>query len=494
MRRQRGSNAALAGNAEPSAAAGGGVWTDADFVKLWAGETVSLIGTQITLFALPLVAILTLHASVFEVGLLNACRTAPTVVVSLFAGVWLDRRRRRPILIACSLANSALIAVVPISYALGLLNIAVLYVVSLTVGVLSVVFDIGVMTYVPTLVERRHLADSNSKIQASTSLSLVAGPGLAGAMVGALSAPVTLTADAVSYLCSAIGLISIRKPEQPPEIPAVRPSVRSSIAEGIRAVYGSPILRSLLNLAATFNFVQAGFITIFVVYGVRILHLSPFKLGLVLGAIAVGGILGAMLSNRISPIFGIGPTMLAGLCGATLCPLVLLIPRDGSVASMALMIGTELLYGFGVLSFNVITVTVRQTVTPNRLLGRMNASYRMVLFGMAPLGAALAGYLGEHFGLRTALVIAVVAFPSAILWTISSPVVRMREMPPGPVEDQAAVAIIESAGAVTDEPNIAPPAGIAERAQREGAARARSHASNSVAVSTSTEMEEVRDE
>jgi MFS family permease len=435
-----------------AAPATGSIWTDRNFVRLWTGETISLIGNQITQFTLPLVAILTLHASTFQVGLLNACRTAPVVVVSLFAGVWLDRRRRRPILIACSLGNAALIALVPISNATGLLSIVLLYVVSLAVGVLSVVFDIGVLSYVPTLVERRHLADSNSKLQASTSLSLVAGPGLAGALVGLLTAPVTLSADAFSYLCSAAGLIWIDKPEEPPESPAVRPSVRSSIAEGLRAVYGSPILRSLLNLAATFNFVQAGFITIFVVYGIRVLHLGPFRLGLVLGAIAVGGIVGAMMSKRVSRFFGIGPTMLFGLSGATLCPLLLLIPRNAGLVSMAIMIGAELLYGFGVLSFNVITVTVRQVVTPNRLLGRMNASYRMVLFGMAPLGSALAGVLGQHFGLRTALVIAVLAFPSAILWTISSPVVRMREMPAGPVEDRQAAPATEPSSPAAAEP------------------------------------------
>src|SRR6185503_3139210 len=277
----------------PAAAPTGGVWTDRNFVKLWSGETVSLIGNQITQFTLPLVAILTLHASTAQVGMLNACRTAPVVVVSLVSGVWLDRRRRRPILIACSVGNAVLIALVPISDALGLLGIGLLYLVCLAVGVLSVIYDIGVLSYVPTLVERRHLADSNSKLQASTSLSLVAGPGLAGALVGVLTAPITLTADAVSYLCSAAGLIFIDKPEEPPETTAVRPTVRRSIGEGLHAVYGSPILRSLLNLAATFNFVQAGFITIFVVYGIRVLHLGPFRLGLVLGAIAIGGIVGA---------------------------------------------------------------------------------------------------------------------------------------------------------------------------------------------------------
>src|SRR6185503_4531150 len=147
----------------------GSIWTDRDFVRLWAGETVSLIGTQITQFTLPLVAVLTLHTSVFQVGLLNACCTLPVVGVSLFAGVWLDRRRRRPILIACSLGNAVLIGLVPISYGLGLLSIGLLYLICLGTGALSVVFDIGVLSYLPTLVERRHLADSNSKMQASIS-------------------------------------------------------------------------------------------------------------------------------------------------------------------------------------------------------------------------------------------------------------------------------------------------------------------------------------
>src|SRR5262249_45499235 len=161
-----------------------------------------------------------------------------------------------------------------------------------------------------------NLGASNSRMQASSSLSLVAGPGIAGLLVGILTAPITLTADAVSYLCSALGLITIRKPEPAPEVPEVRPTIRKSIAEGLHSVYGSPILRSLLGLSGTFNFVQAGFITIFMVYGVRDVGLSPFKLGVVIGATAVGGIIGAAFANRISKAFGVGPTMLVSLGGA----------------------------------------------------------------------------------------------------------------------------------------------------------------------------------
>lgn len=413
------------------------IWHNHDFTKIWAGETVSLIGTQITVFALPLVAILTLHASVFEVGLLNACRFAPVVIFSLFAGVWLDRRRRRPIMIACSLGNGVLVGLVPLASALGVLSIGLLYVVTFLVGVLSVVFDVGVLTYMPSVVDREHLGASNSRMQTSMSLSLVAGPGLAGVLVGALTAPITLSADAVSYFCSAIGLISIRKTEPAPEVPEVRPTIRQSIAEGLHSVYGSPVLRNLLLISGTFNFVQAGFITIFVVYGVRDLGLSPFKLGVVLGAIAVGGLTGAAFAHRIARVLGVGPTMLLGSGAATLFPLLLLLPHGSGLGSVTAMCATLFCYGFCVLTFNVHSLTMRQVVTPNRLLGRMNASYRLVLMGTAPFGAFLAGALGQSLGLHTALIIAVLAFPSAIIWSISSPVKGMREMPAGPDDEPA---------------------------------------------------------
>jgi MFS family permease len=406
-----------------------------DFVKVWAGESVSLIGTQITIFALPLVAILTLHATVFQVGLLNMSRNIPIVVCSLLAGVWLDRRRRRPILIACSLGNAVLIGLVPLSSAAGFLSMGLLYAVTLLVGVLSVMFDVGVLTYMPHLVGRKHLAASNSRIQASTSFAMVAGPGIAGALVGVLTAPVTLTADAISYLCSAAGLMTIRKREPEPDRPEVRQTIRQSIAEGLRSVYGSPILRSLLGMSGTFNLVQAGFITILVVYAVRDLGLSSFQLGIVIGATAVGGTIGAALANRTTTIFGVGPTMLFFLGGATLFPLLFLIPKDNGFWSVSLMSAIQFVYGFGVLTYNAITVTVRQVVTPDRLLGRMNASYRLVLLGTQPLGAFLAGVIGESFGLHTALLIAVVAFPFPILWTLFSPVIKMKEMPEGPDEE-----------------------------------------------------------
>jgi MFS family permease len=410
------------------------VLRNSDFVKLWAGESVSLIGTQITQFALPLVAVLTLGASVFQVGLLNACRYAPVVVVSLFAGVWLDRRRRRPILIACSLGNAALIALVPISNAMGVLTIGELYAIFLLAGVLTVVFDVGVLSYVPSLVEREQLADSNGKIQTSTAFAGVAGPGVAGLLVSALTAPVTLTVDAVSYLCSAVGLSLIRKEEPEAPAPEERPSVRASIVEGLHAVYGSRFLRALLTQSATFNFFQNALVTVFVVYAIRDLHMSPTKLGLVIGAISVGGVAGGLLANRIRNTIGFGLTMLIPTICAALCPLLLLIPSDASVPSMVLFMCAQAFYGFNLLVFNVNTLTLRQVITPHHLLGRMNASYRMVLFGTGPIGAIIGGWLGSALGLRTALVITAITLTSPILWTLYSPVFRLKTMPSGPME------------------------------------------------------------
>ncbi len=283
----------------------GGVFTNTDFVRLWAGETVSLIGTQVTQFAMPLVAVLTLRASALDVGILNALRYLPVIVIAVLAGVWLDRRRRRPVLVACSLANAVLIGLVPLASVTGLLSIGLLYLVTAASGTLAVVFDVGALSYVPYLVERRHLAESNSKLQASFAVSGIAGPGLAGLLVGLITAPVTLSVDAVSYLFSAAGLITIRKPEPEPEPAGQRPPVRQQIAEGFRAVYGTRLLRSLLTQSAALNVGFGAVSTVFTVYAIRTLHLSPFKLGLVIVGLAVGALAGALAATPIRAALGL---------------------------------------------------------------------------------------------------------------------------------------------------------------------------------------------
>ncbi len=218
----------------------GGVLTNRDFRKLFVGESVSLMGTFITGVAMPLTAVLTLHATVFEVGLLNVFRLSPVIVVALFAGVWLDRVKRRPVLICCSLGCAASIGLVPIAHTFGFLSLGVLYVAVAVAGALNVIFDVGALSYVPSLVEKRHLLEANGKMQATRATGAIAGPAIAGLLIGLITAPVTLSADAISYLCSAAGLSLIRKPEPAPEVPEHRQPLRQQLAEGFRAVYSGP--------------------------------------------------------------------------------------------------------------------------------------------------------------------------------------------------------------------------------------------------------------
>lgn len=408
----------------------GGVSSNTDFVKLWAGESVSLIGTQVTQFTMPLVAVLSLNATVTEVGLLNALRLVPVLLLSLFAGVWLDRRRRRPVLIACSLGNAAVIALVPLASVTGLLSMGLLYVVVVLAGLLSMTFDVGALSYVPNLVQHRHLAEANGRIQASTAFAGVAGPGLAGLLVGLVTAPITLSVDAVSYLFSAAGLIAIRKPEPAPEVPEVKPSVREAIAEGLHAVWGSRLLSALLTQGTALNLFFGGYITVFVVYAVRVLHLRPYELGIVMAAAAAGSLAGAMTAGRVRTAIGLGHAMIINTVGVSVALLPLLIPQHASLATMIILVAAQLVYGWNIAMYNVNSITLRQIVTPRRVLARMNATYRMVLWGAAPVGMSLGGVLGGAVGLRAALVISLALMASPLAWLFFSPAVRLRELPP----------------------------------------------------------------
>jgi MFS family permease len=405
-----------------------------DFVKLWAGESVSLIGTQVTQFTLPLVAVITLDASVIEVGVLNALRFVPVIVLSLFAGVWLDRRRRRPVLIVSALAMAVLIGLIPIASATGHLSIGLLYVVTTLVGALSMLFDVGALSYLPNLVHQRHLGEANSKLEGSTAVAGIGGPGLAGLLVGLITAPITLSVDAVSYLFSAAGLIAIRRPEPDPEPPPPDVSVRQSIAEGMRAVFGSKLLRSLLGQSTALNLFFGVFITVFVVYAVRDLGLSPFELGIVMAAAAVGSLAGALTSTRIRLALGLGRMMLINTVGVSVTLLLLLIPRGSGPAAITILIVGQLVYGASIAMYNVNAITLRQIVTPKRVLARMNATYRMILFGSAPLGMILGGVLGTVTGLRPALTIGLILMASPMLWLFTSPIFKLREMPTGPLD------------------------------------------------------------
>lgn len=409
-----------------------GALRNADFRKFWIGETVSLVGTEVTRFALPLVAVLTLGASAFEVGVLNAMRYVPIVVVSLFAGIWLDRRRRLPVLIASNAGRAVCIGLIPLVALAGGLSMPMLWAIALVLGTLTVLFDIGSLSFVPSVVGRPQLPDANGRLQTSFSFAMIAGPGIGGFLVAALGAPTTLTVDALSYVVSVALLLSMRVREPEPELPERRVGVKESIAEGLRAVFGNPVLRNLLTQSATFNLAQNAMLTVFVLYTVRTLGLSAQQLGLVLGLGALGSLAGGLLANRITRTLGYGRTLRLATVVAGLAPLAFLAARGADVASVTVLTVAYGLAGFMLIIYNVNTVSLRQVVTPNRLLARMNASYRMVLFGTIPLGALLGGTLAQYLGLRPAMAITVILLTSPILWTFFSPVFRLPALPTGP--------------------------------------------------------------
>lgn len=427
------------------------VWRNADFVKLWGGETVSLLGSQVTDLALPLVAILTLRASAFQVGLLNVARYVPFVLLSLFAGVWLDRRRRRPILIAANLGRALLIGLVPVASLAHVLSMRWLYAIAFGAGILTVLFDVGILSYLPGLVERRHLGEANGKIATSYSIAGIGGPGLAGFLVGVLTAPIALAVDAVSYLVSAASLAGIRAREPEPEPPGERSSVLGSIGEGLRAVFGNPVLRHLATQSATFNLFENVVVTVLFVYAVRVLGIGATALGLVVSAGSVGALLGALTANRIRTAIGLGPALRWSTLLGCVSPLLLLLPRDAGPASLAVLGAALAVHGANLAVFNVNALTLRQSVTPDRLLGRMNASYRLLLFGTVPLGAFLGGSLAGLFGPRPALVVGVLGVASPVAWLLFSPVFRLTAMPGGPADPEPAAATTALAGSATND-------------------------------------------
>jgi len=393
-----------------------------DFRKLWAGETISVFGSQVTEFALPLTAILTLHATPSQVGILGTARYLPFLLVTVLAGVWVDRWRRRPVLLGTNLARAALIGLVPLAAITGRLSISLLCGIAFLVGSLTVLFDLAYLSYLPTLVPRGQLADGNGKLQASQSLAGVAGPGFAGVLVQILSAPVALLLDALSYLFSAGSLWRIQGREPVPEPRTNREPWRQEVAEGLRTVFGHPCLRSLAGQGATFNALENLILTVFMLYAIRVLGLGPGTLGLVLAAGSAGALLGALSGRRTADVIGLGPALIGSMTVACLSPLLFLLARDSGPGSLSLLTGAFFLHGAGVAVGNVNAVTLRQVITPGRLLGRMNASYRLLTYGAIPLGSLLGGSLASVVGLHTTLLLGATALPSALLWVVFSPV------------------------------------------------------------------------
>ena len=399
----------------------------AEFRRFWVGETVSLFGDQITQVALPLVAVLALDASPAEMGYLTAAALVPNLLFSLHAGAWVDRRgRRRQTMIFTALGRAALLATIPVAYWLDLLTMTQLYLASFLIGTLSVLFFVSYSTLFISLVPRERYLEANQLLNGSRAFSFVGGTSLGGLLVQVFSAPGALIADACSFLVSALTLSSIA-PAEPPTEQAESGHVKA----GMRYIRGSSVVRSALLATATINFFNFVFWALFMLYAVRTLDVRPGVLGLVLGAGAVGGVIGSIVTGRISRRIGVGPAFALG-CVLFPLPLVL-VPLAGGPRWTVLgcLFLAELGSGFGVMVLDISIGSIFAALIPDRLRARVSGAYMVVNYGVRPLGSLLGGALGAWIGLRPTLWIATVGALAGVLWLLPSPLLGMRELPEG---------------------------------------------------------------
>lgn len=398
-----------------------GLWQHRDFRRLWAGHTVSQIGSQITFLALPLTAVLALDATPVQMGFLAAALSLPALVVGLFVGVWVDRLRRRPLLIAADIGRALLLLGVPIAVILDVLTIEHLYVTAFLIGFLTLLFDVAYRSYLPSLVSRDRLVEGNSKLELSRSAAEIAGPGLAGGLVQIVTAPMALFVDAVSFLLSAIFLGAIDAPEAATPVRDPNRRVWRDIADGLRLVFGTPALRALAGCAATVGFFNAVLEAVLILYVVQELGLSPGLIGLIFAAGNVGFLVGALVPSRLTTWIGLGPTLGIGLLTIGLGDLLVPLAGGPHLLILLLLASAQFMFGAGYVVFNVNQVSLRQALTPDRLQGRMNATLSFMLHGVVPAGAILGGILGTTFGLRSTLIIAALGEIVAILWIVLGP-------------------------------------------------------------------------
>jgi MFS family permease len=398
---------------------------DLAFRRFWFGETISLFGDQISLIALPLAAVLVLHAGPAQMGYLGAASLVPNLLFALHAGALVDRRgKRRQTMIAVDLGRALLLATIPLAYAFDALTIGQLYAVAFLTGTLSVFFFVSYSTLFVSLVPREHYVEANSLLAGSRAFSFVGGPSVGGVIVQILSAPYALAADAASFLMSAYFLNSIR-PDEPP----TEDSAHGRVTDGLRFIWRTPTLLASLVSTATINFFNFVFFALFILYATRSLHVRPGLLGLVLGAGAIGGVIGSIVTTRLSRRIGVGPVV---VLGSFLFPIpLLLVPLAGGAKPvvLALLFLAEFGSGLGVMIFDISIASIFQAVVPDRLRARFSGAYTFVNYGVRPLGSLVGGTLGSVIGLRPTLWIGAAGAIVGGLFLLPSPMPRIQTLP-----------------------------------------------------------------
>jgi MFS family permease len=395
---------------------------NADFLHLWAAQTIAQFGNQVTVIALPLAAV-GLGASPFQMGVLGAFQFVPYLAFGLLVGVWADRVRRRPLLTAASFGRAGLLLLVPASALLGLLRLETLFGVALLVGSLALVFDVAYTALLPSLVRREQLVEANSRLNASLATAQIAGPGLSGLLVQLLTAPIAIAGDAFAFLVTGLLVRRIRALEA---IDGERRDVWGDLVEGLRAVWGRPVLRAISLSQLSCNIFISANLAVFVVYMVRVEHMTPVLIGAVYAVGSAGGLLGSLLAPRVARRLGAGPTVVAALAVIGLAATATALPAGPPVVATAGLALAMLVWQVASGLFAINAVSLRQAVTPDRLQGRVQASVKSFTWGLSPVGYLLGGAAGQVLNLRLVLVLAGVGLTLSTGWLIASPVPRLR--------------------------------------------------------------------
>jgi len=411
---------------------GSELWQHADFLRLWSGQAISQIGSQVTVVALPLIAVERLHATASTMGVIGAVGRLPFVFY-LIAGVWVDRVRRRRVLLTADLTRGLLLLCIPLTAAVHALSIWSLCVILFAVMLLSVWFDTAYMSYLPSLVDRRLLMQGNTVMESTRSGAQIVGPSLGGILVQTLSAPAAVIADAASFFVSAFSLRQIKRPDPKPEAEATGfRGITEAIKVGLRFVVKDPVLGPLALAIGISNLAWAAELALYILYLAKGLGLAAWIIGLTLAMAGPGALAGSALAGKIQRTIGVGRAIFGGLATFAVAALIIpLAPRHPAGLAVALLMIAAFAMSAGGQICVVNVMTTRQMMTPDHLLGRVNASFRLVGLGVSPLGSLLGGVFGAAFGLRTGLLIAVLGMFIAPLIVLLSPVRRVTTLPSG---------------------------------------------------------------
>ncbi|MGH2442358.1 MAG: MFS transporter [Chloroflexota bacterium] len=405
---------------------------DGMFRRFWLGQTVSLFGDQISQFAIPLVGVLVLHANPAQMGYLVAAGIVPSLLFSLHTGAWVDRRgHRRLMMLTADMARAASLITIPIAYAFGSLTLVHLYIVAFFIGSFDVLFFVAYNTLFVSIVKQDDYLQGTSLLNGSRAVSSVVGQGIAGLLVAALSAPVALLTDAASFVVSALFLRSIN-PEEPPTSEAGP----GQLTAGIRFIIHSASIRAALGATATVNYFNFVYFPLFTLYAVRYLGVKPALLGLVLSAGAIGTVAGSVVTSPLSRKIGVGRAFIVS-CLVFPAPLLLVPAASGhGTARLILLFLAEFGSGLGVMLLDITAGTIFATIIPNTIRASVSGAYRMVNYGVRPLGALTAAALGSLIGVRATLWVAAIGGVFCVFWVVFSPL-RNRELVAEPLPERA---------------------------------------------------------